>query len=64
MGMIRNFEDFYGDRILAAMAQRGDYRPLLRARSIEEARRIAIEERRRDRENIVVSDNVVPFPLV
>ena len=63
MGVIRSFEAYYGDRILAAMAQRGDYSPLLKARSLEEARRLAIREKREKGQPIIVTDNVVPFPL-
>jgi len=62
MGMIRRFADYYGDQILAEMAQRGDYRHLLTARSIEEARKIAIEERQGEGQLIGASDNVVKFP--
>lgn len=63
MGVIRSFEAYYGDRILATMAQRGDYRHLLMARSIEEARRLAIKEKRGKGQLIIVTDNVIPFPL-
>lgn len=63
MGVNRSFEAYYGDRILATMAQRGDYRPLLKAHSIEEARRLAIKEKRRKGQLIIVTDNVIPFPL-
>lgn len=63
MGVIRSFEEYYGNRILATMAQRGDYRPLLKAHSIEEARRLAIKEKQGKGQLIGVSDNVVKFPL-
>lgn len=64
MGVIRSFEDYYGDRILAKMVQQGDYRPLLKAHSIEEARRFAIEEKRSKGQSISITDNVVLFPFV
>ncbi len=64
MGVIKIFEAYYGDRILASMAQRGDYTPLLKARSLEEARKIAIAEKPRRVQFRVVSDNIVQFPLV
>lgn len=63
MGVVRSFEDYYGDRILATMVQQGDYSPLLKARSIEEARRLAIEEKRGKGQLFIVADNVIKFPL-
>ncbi len=63
MGVIKSFEDYYGDRILAKMAQQGDYQPLLKARSIEEARKFAIEEKHKKGQSISITDNVVLFPL-
>jgi len=63
MGVIKSFEDYYGDRILAKMAQQGNYQLLLKACSIEEARRFAIEERRSNGQGISITDNVVRFPF-